>query len=216
MPTQLQNVPVAAAELLGDLRPLMDQLGSPAGLAALAGGSRAGVISSIHTLADLREFLEYFQTRVLRPLELPAILRAFGHASRHEVRELVAFDQQISTEPLLQSLASASKRVGQAQLRRLRPLRDERTVQRYLTAIDGGSAQGWHTVVYGLTLAIYSIPLRQGLLSYAEQTTRSFIHSASHAFKISKPESQALFEELTAGLPAAVESLLHSELIAQA
>ena len=46
-----------------------------------------------------------------------------------------------------------------------RPLRDQRLVQRYLTAVEQGEAQGWHTLVYGLTLAVYSLPLRQGTCS---------------------------------------------------
>ena len=58
-------------------------------------------------------------------------------------------------------------------------MRDQRVVQRYLQAVEGGQANGWHTLVYGLTLAVYSLPLRQGLLGYAHQTTRGFIYSAA-------------------------------------
>ncbi len=205
MPTQPQNVPVAADELFGDVRLLLEQLGSPDLAPGVAGGL------TVNSTADLRHFLQHYDERILRALELPAIHRAFNHASRGEVRELVDFDQHLAEEPLLANLRSASRRVGQIQLRRLRPLRDNRTVQRYLAAVDSGSAQGWHTLVYGLTLAVYSLPLRQGLIHYAEQTTRGFIQSASRELAISKTDAQALYDQTMAGLPQTVEALLLKE-----
>jgi len=41
-------------------------------------------------------------------------------------------------------------------------------------------------LVYGITLALYSIPLRQGLLGYGYQTTRGFIYSAAKALQLPK------------------------------
>ena len=196
------------AEWLGDAHPLVEQLGSADGLAslhALADSLRARPVTS---LPALRDFLHCYHERILLPHELPAIQSAFSHASRHEVRELVAFDQQLSREAALADFADASRRVGQAQLQKLRPLRDERIVQRYLHAVESGEAYGWHTLVYGLTLVLYSLPLRQGLLGYAHQTTRGFIHAAARSLKLTEADCGALFEKLCEPLPAAVESLL--------
>src|SRR5213075_2729464 len=131
-----------------------------------------------------------------------------GHASRNEVRELVALDQELAAEPVLKQFAHPSRRVGQAQLQKLRPLRDQRVVQRYLHAVESGVAHGWHTLVYGLTLAIYSLPLRQGLLGYAHQTLRSFIYSAARFLRLSERECRVLFDEVCANLPAQIETLL--------
>ena len=207
MPPQTQNMPVIAGELSGDLAPLLEQLGSPSGLAELAGAAQTADVP-IATLPDLQKFLRQYRDTILQPLELPAIYRAYGHARRNEVRELVAFDQELAGEPMLRSLTSASRLVGQRQLLRLRPLRDDRTVQRYLAAVDSGSAQGWHTLVYGLTLAVYSLPLRQGLLGYARQTTHSFIQSAGRKLALSPTAEQTLFEEIFSSIPATVETLL--------
>ena len=182
----------------------------------MPGGPDAAEIAPIATMPELRRFLRHYHEYILAPLELPAIHRAYGHARRHEVRELVAFDQELSGEPLLRSLASASRQVGQVQLQRLRPLRDDRTVQRYLAEVDRGAAQGWYTLVYGLTLAVYSLPLRQGLLGYAELTTWSFVQSAARSLDISKADIRALFEELSSSLPGAVEAVLARELVAEA
>jgi urease accessory protein UreF len=212
MPPQTQKSPEAAVELAADLGLLLEQIGSPD---ALAGVADALKVRQISTLRELRTFLQGYHTRILRPLELPAIHRAFGHASRREVRELVAFDGQLGGEPLLKTFASSSRLAGQNQLQRLRPLRDERIVQRYLAAVDEGTAQGWHTLVYGLTLAIYSRPLRQGLLGYAQETTRGFIRSASRSIKISREAAQLLFEETCQGLPGAVEPLLGESLLSR-
>ena len=175
-----------AAEWLGDWHPLAEQLGSADGLVELGSVSALLNLKPVRDIASLKTFLRHYQTKILFPLELPAIEAAHGHASRNELRELVALDQQLAAEQSLQNFAAPSRRVGQAQLQKLRPLRDQRVVQRYLNAVESGSAHGWHTLVYGLTLAIYSLPLRQGLLGYAHQTMRSFIYSAARLLELSE------------------------------
>ncbi len=94
------------------------------------------------------------------PFSAPSIM-----PSRNELRELIAFDQQLGRRTDLAELSpppagasakasfNASARCATnawcsviwPPLRRARP-------------------QGWHTLVYGLTLAVYSLPLRQGLI----------------------------------------------------
>ncbi|HWX21945.1 MAG TPA: urease accessory UreF family protein [Candidatus Binatia bacterium] len=196
------------AEWLGDWHPLAEQLGSTDGLVTLGSVSALLRLDPVRDLRSLRNFLRSYVTRVLLPVELPAIRSAYGHAARHEVRELVALDQQLAATPLLREFSTPSRRVGQSQLQKLRPLRDQRVVQRYLQAVETGQAHGWHTLVYGLTLSIYSLPLRQGLLGYAQQTTRGFIYSAARSLRLSERQCRRLFDELYAGLPGAVEELL--------
>ncbi len=200
-----------AADWLGDWHPLADQLGSADGLATLASVGALLSLPPVTGVPSLRYFLRQYQEKVLLPFELPAIQTAHGQTLRHELRELIALDQQLASERTLQSIAEPSRRVGRSQLQKLRPLRDERMVQRYLAAIDAGQANGWHTLVYGLTLAIYSLPLRQGLLGYSHQTTRSFIYSGARLLGLSEHVCRDLFDELCAHLPAAVENLVRRD-----
>ena len=196
------------AEWLGDAHPLVQQLGTADGLTslhALADSLRARPVAS---LPALREFLHCYHARILLRHELPAIQTAFAHASRNEVRELIAFDLELSAEPALLEFAGASQRVGQGQLQKLRPLRDERLVQRYLAAVEHQEALGWHTLVYGLTLAVYSLPLRQGLLGYARQTVGGFIQAARRTVEFSENEGAHLLAELSAHWPPAIEAAL--------
>src|SRR5215207_2010352 len=125
-----------ASERLGDWHPLAEQLGSADGLVTLGSVSRLLRLRPVQDVSSLRGFLQKYQTRILLPLELPAIQAAHGHVLRHEIRELVVLDQQLSAEELLKDFASASWRVGQSQLQKLRPLRDQRAVQRYLQAVE--------------------------------------------------------------------------------
>jgi urease accessory protein UreF len=196
------------ADWLGDWHPLAEQLGSAGGLVALRSASAGLRLPPVQSLKSLALFLRHYQERVLIPVELPAIRAAYLHTAGRELRELLALDRQLADEPLLETLASASQRVGQRQLRKLKPLRDLRLVRRYREAVEAGRAHGWHTLVYGLTLEVYSLPLRQGLLGYAQQTTRAFIHSAARSLKTSERECRALFEALCGPLPAAVDELL--------
>ena len=213
MVNQTQLALSDAAEWLGDWHPLADQLGSTDGLVTLGSVSASLRLVPVHNVPSLRNFLLNYQSQILLPLELPAIQSAHGHATRHEVRELIALDQGMAEQPIFSEFAAASQRVGQSQLRKLRPLRDQRAVQRYLHAVESGEAHGWHTLVYGLTLAVYSLPLRQGLLGYAHQTTRGFIYSAARMLSLSEHQCRALFDSLCAGLPEAVEALLAQEAV---
>lgn len=197
-------------EFLGDVAPLVRQVGGAEGLAAL-GGVVAVDGSGVADPASLRRFLGGYQSRILFPIELPAIRRAFGHGTRYEVRELIALDVRLGDERLLQNVASASRKVGKTQLKRLRPLRDQRLVQRYLHAVQSGEAHGWHTVVYGLILSLYSLPLRQGLLRYARQTTLGFIQAASSDLGLDREVGEVLVGEFTACLPDAVNAVLAAD-----
>jgi len=196
------------ADWLGDWHPLVEQLGSANGLVALGDVSASVRGAPVHDLPSLRNFLTSYQKQILLPFELPAIQRAFDPTSRHEVRELIEYDRQLANAPALKIFAGASRRIGQTELLKLRPLRDERIVRRYLDAVDRREANAWHTLVYGLTLALYSLPLRQGLLGYGYQTARGFIYAAAKPLQLSEMHCRALLEELCGNLPTAVEELI--------
>ncbi len=205
---QFQPAVGEPAEWLGDCHPLVEQLGSTHGLAALGNVAASLDLSQVRDLPSLRRFLHEYYHEILLPVELPAIRRAFDHVCRHEVRELVEFDRQLAGEPVVKPFAEASRRIGQCQLQKLRPLRDERIVRRYLEAVERGNANAWHTLVYGLTLALYSMPLRQGLLGYGFQTTRGFIYAAAKSLRFSEKDCDHLLEELCIPLRPAVEGLI--------
>ena len=198
-------------ELLGDWHPLLQQLGSAEGLVTLSTASHSLQLNNVDSVSSLVTFLETYQSQILIPHELPAIQRAYRHASRNETRELVAFDQELANEPALKLFASASRRVGQAQLKRLRPLRDHRLLQRYLRTMDDGVANAWHTLVYGLTLSVYSLPVLQGLTSYEKQTLLGFMHAVSRTLRLSEDDCRNLLEQLSPSLPSPTEPILGEE-----
>ena len=163
----------------------------------------------VQDIGSLREFLRAYQRELLVPVELPAIHCAWHHATRNEFRELAAFDRALRTEGRLEPFAVASQAAGQRQLRRFRPLTDVRFVQRYLTALERGDVCAWHTVVYGVTIWMYSLPLYQGLLGYARQVTRGFIRSAVDELGLKPSAARALFAESTPSLAAAALQVAH-------
>jgi urease accessory protein UreF len=193
---QRQTLATDPAEWLGQWHPLAAQLGSADGLVALASLTAALNLPPVADFETLRRFVRSYHERVLQPVELPALLRGFNHTARFELRELVAYDQELSALPELKPLAEASRRVGRYHLESLRPLQDDRFVRRYLAAVEEGRANAWHTLVYGLTLSVYSLPLRQGLISYAAQTTRGFIQLGVAGLGYRESDCRDLFDEL--------------------
>ena len=196
-----------AENLLGDFCALLRQLGVRGTLPA-RDLPPAPSSQHITDLSALQNFLDTYLTQILLPLELPAIVEACGRVRRGEARELIALDRQLAGEARLAPFASASRKIGVLQLQRLKPLRDERTVQRYLCAVESGRAGGWHTLVYGLTLAVYSFPLRQGLLHYARETLSGLARAAAEPATFFDPACQEMLETILARLPEAIEPVI--------
>jgi urease accessory protein UreF len=197
-----------AAGLLEEFSALFRQIGSSETLFDLPFPPQSLGADKLAGVSGLQHFLESYHTHLLVPVELPAIVRAFSCSVRGQSRELIGLDRHLAGEALLAPFASASRRVGRCQLERLRPLRDERTVQRYLLAADKGQAQGWHTVVYGLTLAVYSWPLRQGLMIYARQTLAGLAQAASRSQSMSDLACGGFVQTLMAKLPQSVDRVI--------
>ena len=204
----LRHTNPETAEMLGDWHPLVQQLGTTDGLICLSTASHSLQLKNVDSVESLAQFLEVYQSQILIPFELPAIQRAFRHASRNETRELIAFDQSVADEPMLRPFSGASRRVGQNQLKRLRPLRDHRLLQRYLRAVEETTAHGWHTLVFGITLSIYSLPVLQGLASYEKQTLLGFMHAVSRSLHLSESDCRDLLEALFPSLPRTPEPIL--------
>lgn len=166
---------------LGNLAGLAEQIGvdgaKMTGGDAPAGGTFA--LSGVVDLKSLREFLIEYRKSLMVPIELPTIIEASLMVERGEFRELMELDQSLSRKPELRLFSESSQWIGQCHARTMRGMKDHRTVWRYCDAIRTKKAFGWHTVVYGVVLAAFSIPIRQGIVNYCEQLINGFADSAA-------------------------------------
>lgn len=193
---------------LSELHPFLVQLGSVDGLVSLSAVSASLRLPVAESLTSLETLLQAYRAKLLLALELPSICQACYHAAHNQVRELVALDQALARRRRWQPLAEASRRIGRWQLERLRPLRDQRVVQRYLRAVEQHQACAWHTLVFGLTLALYSVPVRQGLLAYARQALAGLIRTAARPLRLSRAECYQLLDELCDDLPQQLDQVV--------
>jgi hypothetical protein len=205
-----QPKPQDAVPVDGDAQGLLEQMGVAGELGVPALASAEALFQSVRSLPALRDFLQSYRAEILIPIELPVVLSAHAHACRSEVRELVALDRSLAELPELKKYSAASCRVGQRQLNRLRPLRDLRLVRRYRAAIEQGDAHGWHTIVYGLSLAVFSLPLRPGLAAYAHRTLGGFIEGAAGALRLNDRQCREAHVLAWEGVPEAMRGLLYS------
>jgi hypothetical protein len=194
-----------------DWRALEEQLGSPDEATSISSSARIAAINGIANAAQLRDFVASFQIGPLAENELPVILRAYHHARKGEARELIELDRSLKNSHANEALANASEVVGRNQLRKLRSLKDERVVRKYWDAVQAKQANGWHTIVFGIVLAIYSIPLRQGLHHYSRQTIRGFLEAGAGKLRLREGEIDEMESGLLVGLPAIVEKLLAAD-----
>ena len=191
-----------------DARPLTEQLGSADELTTLSSIACSHQLTKVHSIGTLREFLVRYREQALGPLEFRQIYAAYNLATQNHFRELLALDAQLAHDPTLQEFQLASRHVGKRQLNRLRAMKDLRLVQRYREAVNEGSAYGWHTLVYGIILSTYSLPLRQGLLHYGRQTLGGFIGSATRSLDLPHDASLQLQVELNSSLPPLIEETI--------
>jgi urease accessory protein UreF len=197
-----------AGVLTGDPRTLAARLGSPALLQSDGTDDHAIVLPK--TAIELRQFILAYRDTILGPQELPVILKACELASHGHARELIQLDQEWTASSRTRAFAEASMAVGRRQLSRLRPLRDQRVIQRYATAVDAGSAKGWHVIVYGVALSVFSVPQRSGLSHYAQLTLGSFIDSAPTNPRLTDTDKQQLRRELELSTPELLARALPS------
>jgi len=122
-----------------------------------------------HPYTALLKSLPRVADRVLvEAIELPVIATAWRHTIANESRELAALDQATLSNPHFSIHADISRKLGHEFLNRLLPLRDTRILRRHAEAVKNGDAPGSHLIVFGLMLAVFSVPPRQALLDYAQ------------------------------------------------
>ena len=128
-------------------------------------------------------FSKQYVRHLLIPVELPAIVTASTLVSQNALKELLVLDAQLEKEPLMKLFSQASRTLGRNQLRKLSGLRDVRLLSRYRSAVLENDAYGWHVLVYGAVLHLFSIPLRQGLDKYQWQVLTGFAHAACQSLQ---------------------------------
>lgn len=133
-------------------------------------------------------FSEQYMRYALIPIELPAIVTASEFASRNALHDLYLLDKQLGSEPHFKMFEQASLALGRNQLRKLRGMRDVRLLSRYRSSVLEGDAHGWHMLVYGIVLHLFSIPIRQGLAKYQTQVLLGFAQSACQSLQWSQSE----------------------------
>ena len=119
-------------------------------------------IETVSDLRGLRLFLERYERDILRPIELPAVQSAYWFTNRGQFRELLELDAELSANVSLMPFARASQLVGREQLRLLKPMYDQRMMQRFRKCVVSGEASGWNPIVSGMFLSLHSVTVREG------------------------------------------------------
>lgn len=155
---------------------------------------------------DPRSLLESHRDGVIIGLDWPIIVEAAEATRLGRHHGLVELDQNYAARRAGR-WDEASFRVGRRQLSRLRAARDLRAVQRYLEAVEDGRAQGWNPIVFGVALAAFNLPYRQGLLHYAG----ALLHGLAERCRprdLPEDEWRAWMDRLEAPLPERARMLL--------
>ena len=159
-------------------------------------------------LRGLRLFLERYERDILRPIELPAVQSAYWFANRGQFRELLELDAELSANVLLMPFARASLSVGREQWRLLKPMYDQRMIQRFRKCVVAGEARGWNPIVFGMFLSIHSVPVREGLLQFGRLIWSGFVNGVQDSCALSDEECSALLGETIDRLPGWIEEVI--------
>lgn len=165
-------------------------------------------IEAVGDLHGLRLFLDRYEREILRPIELPAVLSAYWFANRGQFRELLELDAELTANALLMPFASASLSVGRGQLRLLKPMYDQRMVQRFRKCVVAGEARGWNPIVFGMFLSIHSVPVREGLVQYGTRLWSGLVNGAQESGRLPERECAELLGEYLDRLPGWIEEVV--------
>lgn len=165
-------------------------------------------IETVSDLRGLRLFLERYERDILRPIELPAVQSAYWFTNRGQFRELLELDAELSANVSLMPFARASLLVGREQLRLLKPMYDQRMMQRFRKCVVSGEASGWNPIVFGMFLSIHSVPVREGLLQFGRQIWRGFVNGVQGSCALLDEECSALLGETIDRLPGWIEEVI--------
>lgn len=192
---------------LGDLAGLADQVGVGGAKVAEEGalGSGSFELSGVVDLKSLRQFLIEYRDRLMVPIELPTIIEASLMVERGEFRELMGLDQSLAKKPEMRVFSESSQWIGQCHAKTMRGMKDHRTVWRYSDAIRAKKAFGWHTVVYGVVLAAFSIPVRQGIVNYCERVINGFADSAATRLNLGAEDIELVKLQTTAEMSSFID-----------
>ena len=165
-------------------------------------------IEAVSDLRGLRLFLDRYERDILRPIELPAVLSAYWFANRGQFRELLELDAELSANASLMPFAEASLSVGREQLRLLKPMYDQRMVQRFRKCVVAGEARGWNPIVFGIFLSIRSVPVREGLVQFGTQLWSGMVNGAREGCHLPDGECTELLGEYFDRLPGWIEEVV--------
>jgi len=158
--------------------------------------------------AALTRLGERFRDAVLLPRELPALLATHEFARRGRSRELLKEEKKLALARDWRALVAPSRRVGGHLLSQLRPLRDERIVQRFLDAHCAGRTPGFHLTVLGVTSALFHVPPRQVLWDYALTLLDGLALTAGQRLRLAAPTRQAIVRNISQPIPPKLGSML--------
>lgn len=173
--------------------------------ATLAGLFAERAVADRRSLAVLLEAL--LHDTVAR-IELPVIRWAYECSVRNDAKGLAELDRFLSSLPVPDALRAASRKVGRQQLRNFAPIKGHKFLRKYSAEVDDGNASGAQPIVYGMYLFLFSIPLREGLLSYAYQTVNGFAAAAARSAHIELRSLESTVAAACADLPKLVEHSL--------
>ena len=165
-------------------------------------------IEAVSDLRGLRLFLDRYERDILRPIELPAVLSAYWFANRGQFRELLELDARLSANASLMPFAEASLSVGREHLRLLKPMYDQRMVQRFRKCVVAGEARGWNPIVCGIFLSIHSVPVREGLVQFGTQLWSGLVNGAREGCHLPDGECTELLGEYLDRLPGWIEEVV--------
>lgn len=165
-------------------------------------------IESVTNIQNLRNFLARYEKEVFCCIELPAVHSAYWFANRGQFKELLSLDAKLTASPALQCFSEESLYVGRQHLRMLKPMYDQRMLQRFRKCVINGEAKGWNPIVFGVFLSIHSVPVREGLLQFGRQTWSGFINGIKNKKGFLESECLELLDHYVDRLPRWIENVV--------
>jgi len=101
--------------------------------------------------------------------ELDFVFKAYKFSKLGYFRDIKNLDTSYKKVVQDQEFLEISTKAATQQLLILSPLKDHKVITQYIQQVKQGGCSGIQAITYGILFEIYSIPLREALLFYADQ-----------------------------------------------
>jgi urease accessory protein len=150
----------------------------------------------VHDRRSCQQLLVNVCDNALGPCDMVFCIHAFQMAAAHNLTALVQLDRLLQAYKVPEELRLESQHTGQAFLRASLALHPPALVERFLQAVQHGTAPGNHAIAFGVVAQGLGLPEDSAVQGYLYTVTAGWVAAALRLVPLGQTDGQRLLHDL--------------------